>query len=54
MKSFIKIILNISIFSMLIWGLKIINHYDAICFFSACIITVLVVGLNEKIGDDKE
>ena len=51
MKDVLKMIMGSVVFTVLIFVLKTINHFDSICFISTGILSIIVVIINEKLGE---
>lgn len=51
MKSILKIVLGAIVLLALIYGLRLIGHYDSICFYSTALASVILIIINEEVGD---
>lgn len=51
MKYILKNVLGIIALLALIYCLRLIGHYDSICFYSTAIVVILLVIINKEIGE---
>ena len=51
MKNILKIILGAIVLFALISELRLIGHYDSICFYSTVLATVILIIINERVGE---
>jgi len=47
----LKIVLGTIVLLALIYGLRLIGHYDSICFYSTAIVSLLLVMINKEVGE---
>lgn len=51
MKDILKNVLGTIVLLALMYGLKLISHYDSICFYSTAIVLLLLVMINKEVGE---
>ena len=51
MKNILKIIFGAIVLLTLIYGLRLIGHYDSICFYSTALVSVILIIINEEVGE---
>ena len=51
MKDILKMIMGSIVFIALIFVLRTTNHFDSICFISTGILSIIVVIINDELGE---
>ncbi len=51
MNDILKIVLGAIVLLALMHGLRLIGHYDSICFYSTAIVILLLAMINEEVGE---
>ena len=51
MKYILKILLGSIVLLALIYELRLIGHYDSICFYSTALVSVILIMINKEVGE---
>jgi hypothetical protein len=51
MKTILKTLMDAIILLALIYGLRLIGHYDSICFYSTALVSVILILINDSLGE---